>query len=34
LVPQKKYLVLAEKLADIGKNLGGWKKFIESKLKK
>lgn len=34
LIPQKKYLVLAEKLADIGKNLGGWKKFIESKLKK
>ena len=31
LVPQNKYLVLAEKLADIGKNLGGWKKYIESK---
>ncbi len=33
LIPQNKYLILAEKLSDVGRNLGGWKKFIESKIK-
>jgi hypothetical protein len=29
LIPEKKYLALAEKLNAVGKNLGGWKKFIK-----
>jgi hypothetical protein len=32
LVPQKEYLILAEKIHEIGRHLGGWRKFIQNKL--
>src|SRR3989344_7188405 len=32
LLPDQKYIALAEKLIDIGKNLHGWKKSVEAKI--
>jgi len=33
LIKEKQYLELSEKLQEVGKILGGWKKGIESKIK-
>lgn len=30
LIPEVKYIALAEKLHEVGKNLGGWKKFVST----
>lgn len=32
LIPTEKYIILSEKIIEIGRNLGGWKKSIEVKI--